>query len=129
MKETYKKVKGFEKSYEVSNLGNVRSIDRYVRNQYGIVFRKGVQIKPHIDKDGYLRVNLCKNNISRTTRVHILVAKAFLKNPEEKLIVNHKNSIRTDNRSKNLEWVTSSENNFHTYLFGGKSKKYSKTLV
>ena len=99
--EIWKKVpiKDFEKLYEVSNDGNIRSIKR------------GELLKPKKSKVGYLRVTLSNCGKHKTFSIHRLVALAFLDNPQDKPTVNHKNEIKTDNRVENLEWATVLEQN------------------
>ena len=69
----------------------------------------------HITENGYQAVTLSYDGESKGYRVHRLVAKAFLPNPENKPCINHKNGKRSDNRVENLEWCTYSENNQHMY--------------
>ena len=92
--------------YEVSNFGNVRSLDRYVKCCYGSKqFRKGQILSPRLAKNGYLRVQLGQGKVYP---VHRLVVWAF---PEicgvwfEGAQVNHKNYNKTDNCVGNLEVV------------------------
>ncbi|CAG8528923.1 14357_t:CDS:2 [Gigaspora margarita] len=58
---------------------------------------------------GYIRMGLKINNVYKTIAVHILVARTFIPNPENKPHVNHINGIKHDNRTDNLEWVTPKE--------------------
>ena len=88
--------------YEVSSMGRVRNI------------RTGYILKTYDDGRGYLRVKLHRGNC----RVHILVAKAFVPNPDNKPIVNHKRGKRDDPRASQLEWVTQSENVQHAWDSG-----------
>lgn len=112
--EIWKKVKGFEEQYEVSNLGNLRGIDKYV-NHYrgGKSFYKGVPKKGRLSSKGYLRCNLKVDGKSYDFTLHRLVAITFLDKIEGKDFVNHINGIKTDNRLENLEWCTQSENITH----------------
>lgn len=114
MKEIWKDIKEFEGLYQVSNHGNVRSLDReihyLVKGKYnGKRFFKGQIISQYKINSGYLVVSLNKNGHNKKKLVHILVAEAFITNYENKPTVNHKNHIRTDNRVENLEWATYEE--------------------
>lgn len=110
MKEIFKDVIWYEWLYQVSNLGNVKSLK----------FWKEKKIKWR-DIEWYLQVALF-NNGRKGVFIHRLVAQAFISNPENKPQVNHKNWIKTDNRVENLEWSTHSENQLHRYkILGHKS--------
>lgn len=109
--------------YEVSNMGNVRSVDRTVicnssnRAKEYKRFFKGRKINPFICKStGYFQIRVKK----RKCNVHRLVAFAHCKGYSDGLVVNHKNGIRSDNRAENLEWVTQSENNLHAFIVNGR---------
>lgn len=108
MIEIWKPIKWYEDKYNISNIWNIMSIN------YN---RKWIQKKllSHVFKDWYVRVSLCNKSKYKIYLVHRLVAFAFVSNPENKPCVNHKNWIKSDNRYNNLEWVTSSENNLHSY--------------
>ena len=115
MEEIWKDIKGYEGLYQVSNLGNVRSLDRYKKNNKGKYLQRGVVLKKNHDKDGYSIVGLYKSGNSCTKKVHRLVAQAFIPNPKNKPTVNHKNGIRDDDKLSNLEWATMSENQLHAF--------------
>lgn len=111
--ETWKPIYDFLGLYEVSDLGRIRSLDRIIVNSNGKHLRhRGRIIKQFVSNNGYMHVTLM--NI-KTIRVHRLVANAFIPLIEGKNVINHKNSIRTDNRVENLEWCTQSENLIHGF--------------
>lgn len=121
--EIWKDVIGYEGLYQVSNLGNVKSLDRKRLHPKGFYRKyKSRLIKPDMIK-GYKRVKFSDSTISRIT-VHRLVAIHFIPNPENKPHVNHINTIRTDNRVENLEWVTHRENMCHKSVLSNNSTEY-----
>lgn len=105
--EIWKDVKGYEGLYQVSNLGDVRSIDRI--SPYGRRL-KGVIRRITVNKNGYAYVNLSINGKAHNFTVHRLVATAFVPNPHGLHTVNHINENKLDNRAENLEWVTLADN-------------------
>lgn len=118
--------------YQVSNLGNVKSISRVktfkhpVTNKITSFNFKEVILKPYITKKGYLRLSLAlKDKTKKNFSVHVLVAKTFIENLDSsKIHVNHINGIKTDNSLENLEWVTPSENTLHSFKLGLQKPKY-----
>lgn len=121
-KEEWRPIQDYEGIYEVSSLGRVRSLDRYVQGRNGSKCnRRGRQLRLTSYHNGYVIVTLCKPNSKKKRGiVHRLVAEAFIPNPENKPVVNHKNGIKHDNRLENLEWCTHSENNIHALVTGLK---------
>lgn len=104
--EIWKPANDFEGFYEVSNLGNVRSLNYHNR---GII----KNLVPVVDKYGYKKVCLCKGGKQYNRAVHRMVAAAFLENPHDLPQVNHINELKTDNRVENLEWCTAKQNVNH----------------
>ena len=111
MKEKWKRIKGYEEKYEVSNLGRVRNI---LKNK----------IKNTRLNNGYEIVDLYKGGIRKTYLVHRLVATAFIPNPNNYNEVNHISGIKSCNCSKNLEWCNRSMNMIHAYKMGLCNKKF-----
>lgn len=117
--EEWKDVVGYEGLYEVSNLGNVRSIDREIKCKNGNVqLFKGKVISQYDNGKGYKNVTLWKNNKPKIIYVHRLVAIAFIENKLEKPCINHIDKNRGNNNVSNLEWCTQKENEFHKLTFG-----------
>ena len=123
--EEWRSVVGFEGKYEVSNLGRVRSLMCQKGKRKHPWYMKG-----KIDRYGYPVVCLRRNGKNKHIPVHRLVATAFIPNPEGKETVNHRNGLKTDNRTFNLEWATQSEQECHKYrVLGQKSAGFSKKYM
>ena len=104
--EIWKSIKDYD-NYEVSNFGRVKSIKRIDTNNHPLPERI---LKQSRHKTGYMLTTLCKNGINKTFWTARIIAKTFIINPDNKKEVNHINERVNDNRSINLEWVTSKEN-------------------
>jgi hypothetical protein len=126
MAEIWKAVTGYEGLYEVSSLGNVRSLDRVIRSKHnGTTLRKGRILTPfYEEKKGYYQVALSKDGKEKKQRIHRLVATAFLDNPFNYTDINHKDEIKTNNKVDNLEWCTRKYNN----NYGTKPQRTSATM-
>jgi len=111
--EVWKPVPEYEGHYEVSSLGNVRGIGRYVDTKSGSSRIAPRQLKCQSTTD-YPRVHLSKDGAGKHYLVHRLVALAFLPNPENKPQVNHIDGDKANPVLSNLEWVTNSENVRHS---------------
>lgn len=112
--EVWKDVTDYQGLYKVSNLGKIKG-------------RK--LLKPFDNTKGYMSVFLSKNGKEKRFYVHRVVATAFVPNPENKPQINHKNGVRNDNRSENLEWCSRSENEQHKYKFLGFIQKRALPVV
>lgn len=109
-KEVWKDVQGYEGIYEISNFGRVKSVAR-TKKCGDMTLHYKERIKS-INKNayGYPCVTLCKNGKSTARPIHILVATAFIDNPENKPHVDHINTDKSDYRIENLRWCTVKEN-------------------
>ena len=119
MKEDWKPIKGYEELYEISNLGNIRSISS----------RWGKRSKPRnvvqtITPKKYKRVSLSKNNNKKTYMVHVLVYETFIGEIPKNYEINHKDFNRGNNNLENLEILTHREN--VRYSKAKKVKQLSK---
>ena len=118
MIEIWKDVKGYEGLYQVSNLGNVKSLNRIKHYVNGRKYTlNGRVLKGILVGNGYYNIVLC-SSVKRKFYIHRLVAQSFIPNPKNKPEVNHINGIKTDNRVVNLEWSTRLENQRHAKEMG-----------
>jgi len=119
LEENWLPVKGFEGIYEVSDCGNVRSLTRlYKSDNFNKVFIGERLTDFKQPRFGYHVVTLYKKPYRKCTRVHRLVAQAFITNPYNLPEVNHIDGDKSNNCLENLEWCTSSENHYHAYATG-----------
>jgi hypothetical protein len=129
--EIWKDIPNYEGLYQVSNLGRVKSLFRkiYNKNNEFIYTQKEIILKQSYDKSGYYRIALTNNSERKRFKIHQLVAMAFLghKPCGFKLVVDHINDIKTDNRVENLQIVTS---RYNTYKTQGKySSQYKGVFL
>jgi hypothetical protein len=103
-------IKGYEKRYEVSDLGDVRSTK----------WTTPRKLHPFADAAGYLRVNLYSGTKSSMKMhfIHDLVAEAFIEPKPPGLTVNHKDGVKTNNSVSNLEYLSLSDNLRHAHRTG-----------
>lgn len=120
--EIWKDVYGYEGLYEVSNYGNVRSLDRIVLMQNGktCTFHGRIMRQAPTTTCRYLVTDLCKNGKRTHFLTHILVAKAFFGNYDKNLEVNHIDGNIYNNHVSNLELITHVENIAHSIRIGLK---------
>jgi len=126
--EQWRDVVGYEGLYEVSNIGNVRSLDREVRNPTGggMRLRKGRLLRHSYHKHGYPRVSLYDEGIKTTVDIHRLVAEAFIDNPDNHPFVLHNDDNPKNNSVDNLRWGNCSDNG-HDAVRNGRHHCANKT--
>ena len=115
--EIWKDIKGYEGLYQISNYGNVKSLN-YKRTG------KERLMKPALQTNGYFFVWLC-NKQNKCFFIHRLVADAFIPNPDNLPCVNHKDEDKTNNHVNNLEWCTNKYNN----EYGTRLKRFRETQL
>lgn len=108
--EIWKDIKGYEGLYQVSNLGNIKSLKRNTTHERILV--------PRVGRDGYKYVGLCKDGIIKTKKIHRLVAETFIPNPTNLSQINHKDGNKINNLLENLEWCNASYNQKHAIKLG-----------
>lgn len=117
-------ISDYEGYYQISATGAIRSLDRTVkRGRGGLVVIKAKDMIIQVDENGYNYVKLNKLGKSKSFKIHVLVAKAFISNPLNKPFVNHKDGNKNNNNVNNLEWCTQSENEKHAHKTGLKNHK------
>lgn len=122
MKEIWKDIPGFEGVYQVSNFGNVKSLNYNKTGKEKLLIPKRSSV--------YDAVCLCLNSKHKYSFIHRLVAEAFIPNSQHKTQVNHKDGNKRNNNIENLEWVTPSENMNHSvYKLKHNPRAWSATPV
>lgn len=127
--EEWKDIKDFENLYQVSNYGRVKRLGYwrdYLGNNQFTTFKCKYYIQEHILRvkiDRYSQIQLYKSpKESKYCLVHQLVAEAFIPNPENKPVVDHKNNNTHDNKVDNLQWATHKENADYSWERGRKKQ-------
>lgn len=123
--EIWKDIEGYEGLYQVSNLGRVKSLERYIYDTIGRKQYVKERILKQYTVKGYKQVSLLFSNKHKRKMVHRLVAEAFLPNPNNLPQVNHKDECKTNNYVENLEWCDASYN----INYGTRNQKISKVVL
>ena len=111
--EIWKDIPSYEGRYMISSLGRVKSLERVVmRNDGSPLPLKERILKPAPDGNSYLTINLHKDGKQKNITIHQIVAIAFLDHTPNghKIVVDHINNVKTDNRLKNLQIISQREN-------------------
>lgn len=119
--QKWKNISQFEKYYAVANYGIVKRLAhrRETKNQFGECSYNVEEkvLKQHKNHKGYYLVTLYKPGLRKTFAVHRLVAEHFVEG-DQSLQVNHKDGVKTNNHTDNLEWCSGSQNVQHARLNG-----------
>ncbi len=127
MEEIWKDIQGYEGYYQVSNLGNIKSLARKIIRSDGVVqFRKERIMSKRICTDGYYMAKFNVDKKSECIAIHKLVAKHFIPNPNNLPEVNHKDCNRKNNCIDNLEWCTHQENVKYSWELGHYKGRFGK---
>ena len=110
MSEVWKPIKGYEGIYEVSDLGRVRSLPRMLTDSKGRRHPVPMKILKMHDRKGYDSVTLQDMGRKTIMSVHRLVAMAFIPNPDNLPVINHRDENPKNNQVSNLEWCDISYN-------------------
>ena len=127
MNEIWKDIPEYEGLYQVSNIGRVKSLPKKINNRHSFYISKEKLRKHTVNKHGYISIGLCKNGKYKQFRVHQLVAMAFLNHRlGGKLVVDHINEDKLDNRVENLQMITQRENTIRSMgnYVKNKTSKY-----
>lgn len=126
--EIWKPVVGWEGLYECSNMGRVKSVDRYVPHRYDGEFQfiKGTIRKTKYNNGGYEIITLSKDGKEKTCLVHRLVAQAFIPNPNNLPEINHRDENTKNNCVDNLEWCN---REYNLYYGTGIRRRAEKIMV
>lgn len=126
----WKDVVGYEGYYQVSNMGQVKSLDMYLTCRNGKKRLQKGRIKSSSKNNrGYESVSLYKDGDYQSRLVHRLVAEAFVDNVHCKSQVNHIDGDISNNCASNLEWVTDNENKMHSSLEHGGTQRPKKPVI
>ncbi|MBD3880031.1 MAG: HNH endonuclease [Quinella sp. 1Q5] len=114
--EIWRDIKGHEGNYQISNYGRVKSFKG----------RKPRILSTCKDSKGYPKVTFTENGKMKTYLIHVLVARAFIPNPNNLPVVHHKDSNPKNNHVDNLEWVTYKKNSEYAYMSGRWKPPYKR---
>lgn len=127
MSEIWKDIIGYEGLYQVSNLGRVKSCERYVNHYLGKRIVKEKFLK-QTNNNNYYTITIAFQNSRKTIRVHRLVSLHFNETKYNYLEVNHIDGNSLNNNFNNLEWCNRSQNQKHAYDLG-LQKPYNEISI
>lgn len=115
MNKFWQPIKNYEGLYEISQSGEVRSLDRIVlKGKYQVPSKiSGCVLKPSKNKAGYLSVNLSKEGIIKSFDVHYLMAETFMNHKRSglEIVIDHIDNNKNNNRLSNLQLISHRYNN------------------
>ena len=121
--EKWKSIPGYEGLYEVSSYGRVKSLEKSYIRKNGISDHKTeIILRPKNNGSGYLMVCLYKNKTHKYCLIHRLVAEAFIPNPDNLPIINHRDEDKTNNIADNLEWCDAKYNSNYNDVLKKRSQ-------
>lgn len=109
--EIWKDVPGYEGIYKASNLGRIKTLERFIQRKEKQLVKEKI-LKSNKNKHGYLKCVLCLNKKRKYIQVHQVIAMTFLNHipNSHKIVVDHINNVKTDNRAENLQLISCREN-------------------
>lgn len=116
--EVWRDVVGYEGFYQVSNLGNVKSLCRKIKRGKSLVTIHEKMLNQTENTNGYLRVSLSRNGMVEMRFVHRLVAEAFIDKPNDEYVVDHIDGNKQNNNVLNLRWCSQGQNLHYSYAGG-----------
>ena len=128
--EEWKSIPGYEGLYEISSYGRVKSLEISYIKRNGIRDHKPeIILTPKNNGTGYFIVCLYKNKTHKYCLIHRLVAQAFIPNPDNLPIINHKNEDKSDNRVENLEWCDHKYNSNYNGVLKKRSQRMKENGI
>jgi hypothetical protein len=124
--EIWKDIPNYEGYYQVSDLGRVKSLSRQILNRHGYWDSKERILKQALNSNGYSHIVTSKNCKTKSIKVHVLVAISFLGHKPDgshKVVVDHVNNNKSDNRLCNLQLISCRKNNSKDKI--NKTSKYT----
>jgi hypothetical protein len=120
MNEIWNFLENSDNQYQISNAGRFKSIfrRRYCGKNKGLKIVYSDHLYSLYCNNGYMQVTFSQKNFQKTEKIHKLVAKYFIPNPNNYPEINHKNGISIDNRVENLEWCNRQQNMQHAHKMG-----------
>lgn len=116
--EIWKDIYGYEGLYQISNYGNVKSVNRKVKNKHGFRIVKDKILKPILNNKGYYIYGLRKNGKLEMKLLHRLIAENFIENKNNYPCINHIDGNKLNNNINNLEWCSYQHNIKEAFRIG-----------